>query len=396
MARLKLHGTWEHGRRRAGEDKAFLADLVRASNHDKSNDKDIFSTLEAAAEGVPSTPRSTKPQGSPNTGKPSGAAAHGANTRGVGPQGRGATAELDDTRRPGSAPGTSKRRVPVGSRAHSSAPQSARTATSSTSKALRAAGVLSTPRPMSISLGDHGSIQRSCSPSVSRIPKPLKDVAANVPAWFRADGCPATVHDPFLPEYKLWVTLHGGDGGWKQQIAMEEWERQVLAHEVRKREWELREERERARLLEAERRRRQEAEEEERRAEEAEAERRRRREEEERRQMEADLQKRKKAEEEERQRRRRLPRPCHTCEGSGQCKGCGGRGAADTLYFATRVQNGGSCASNSQCGRLPRGCELCGGWGDSADWGEFNSGNGKCTTCQGVGKIQAPPRGWPT
>merc|ERR1712232_513047 len=149
----------------------------------------------------------------------------------------------------------------------------------------------------------------------------------------------------------------------------------------------------------------QEQEEEMRRAQEAEAERQRRREEEQRRKEEAERQRRLRLEEEERMKRRKLPRPCTTCKGTGRCKNCDGNGHCSTLFLAPRVANALSPLTSTvrtpldvkrQCGNLPRGCGVCGGDGDGATWGAFNPGTGKCGTCKGAGKLQAPPGGWPT
>eukprot|EP00929_Paragymnodinium_shiwhaense_P057213 TRINITY_DN28630_c0_g1_i1.p1 TRINITY_DN28630_c0_g1~~TRINITY_DN28630_c0_g1_i1.p1 ORF type:complete len:393 (-),score=93.80 TRINITY_DN28630_c0_g1_i1:167-1345(-) len=391
MARLKLQCAWDSPRKYGGAPRAFLADLVRAAKHvDRVlDDMDLVTAYEMSGTPIVAkkafgddASRATSSRPGTKHGSP------GSHLDDPGSGGRltGGAKDFAAGRRPASAP------EPLGS----SSPGVGRSTPLRSARSISraAAAKMGTSRP-GTAVGVTGNIDRSCSPSVARIPRPKsgpKEGIPEAPAWFRPEGCPATVHDsPYLPEYPLWVSLHGGNGTWKKRAAETVFAQEVLDHEAFKKEWELREEREKARALEAEKRRRQEAIEEERRAQEAEKERQRRREEEERRRREAEEKQRQKLEEEERQRRKRLPRDCKACEGTGSCKTCDGRGFTQTLYLTSKVREGTSTA----CGRLPRGCERCGGSGDSADWGEFISGTGKCTGCHGQGKIQAPPRGWP-
>mmetsp|Transcript_18331 Transcript_18331/g.50285 ORF Transcript_18331/g.50285 Transcript_18331/m.50285 type:complete len:407 (-) Transcript_18331:188-1408(-) len=405
MARLKLHSNWEDCKRRALPEKHFLADLVRAARLDDAaiDACDLHALLESvtstggSSASTPPARLSSMPvqgssaeEGRRGAPRPQSAISQA--------QGRMRWTPATSATRPESAP------VPYSARPlRTAAVMSAtpRTATSLAATPRAASPQASTAAsPRGAALCCMGDLDQTCSPSVARIPKPhpqtRKDIP-DVPEWFRAKGVPATVHGPFLPEFDLWVTLHGGNGTWKKQQATIEWEKQVREHRVFKQEWALREERERARLLEAERRRKQEAEEEERRAAEAEAERRRRREEDERRRQAEEQRRREKLEEEERERRRRLPRTCKTCEGTGRCCGCSGRGHTDTLYLAPHIEDGtsGLRTANAACGRLPRGCEMCGGFGDGANWGEYVQGSGRCSPCDGSGKIKAPKGGWP-
>jgi len=435
MARLKLQSSWEESKKHRGLEKGFLGDLVRAARHaDRAMDEmDLYESFhETSTSTTPGTGLHSTSKSEPGSPQKSGLDRPSS----TGENNRSRKAAIPSfTLRPVSAPHASGK--PVGGASprsgQRSSPVSARVPSSASSALRTAAGILSTPRQHGAisrtglmsklvdTLATSGEINRACSPAVSRNPLPSANSrkhVPDVPDWFRSDGVPAPLHSQFLPEYDLWVTLHGGNGTWKQHEAKAEWEKQVQEYEVSKREWALREERERARLIEAERRRKAEQEEDERRAAEAEAERRRKREEEERRVHEAEMRRREKLAEQERDRQRKLPRTCTACDGSGHCNGCTGRGFTQTLYLSTSVRassavtgahlagglsSGAALVTNiatnsagpSGCGRLPRGCETCGGWGDGADWGEFISGSGRCITCQGLGKIQAPKGGWP-
>lgn len=206
------------------------------------------------------------------------------------------------------------------------------------------------------------------------------------PEWYRPEGAPTPKGCTFLPDYQLWVTLHGGNGNWQKRRARSEWEQQQLDHRLSERERSNAEVALRLRRAEAERRRRAADEELRLRVQEAERERRRRQE------SEARL----RAEREEAERRRRLeeerlwllsqPRACPSCTGTGRCAACAGQGCTSTLYFAERVKT----EAGVVCGRLPLGCPFCGGKGDGADWGEFKSGSGRCAECHGEGRVPAP------
>jgi len=214
---------------------------------------------------------------------------------------------------------------------------------------------------------------------------------APLPDFYRPEGMPPPKGACFLPSYKLWVTLHGGNGTWQQRKASAEWEEQQLEHRQRERERENAERALRQRRAEAERRRRAIDEELRLRVEEAERERRRRQEEEARLQAEREEAERKRRLEEERQWRLGQPRACRSCAGTGKCAACGGQGFTSIVYLSESVKPGDGCV----CGRLPLGCGACGGRGDDACWGEFRGGGGRCTDCRGEGIVPAPIGGWP-
>lgn len=194
-----------------------------------------------------------------------------------------------------------------------------------------------------------------------------------------------------LPGYQLWVTLHGGNGKWQKRRAKVEWEEQQLDYEQREQEREHAERALRLRRAEAERRRRAAGEELRLRVEEAERERRRRQEEEARLEAERQEAERQRRLEEERRWLLRQPRACRSCAGTGRCSACAGQGRTSTLYLAESVK----AEDGVVCGRLPSGCGFCGGRGDSAAWGAFKCGSGKCAECSGEGRVPAPPGGWP-
>merc|ERR1712204_54215 len=54
--------------------------------------------------------------------------------------------------------------------------------------------------------------------------------------WYRENGTVAApLSKQLLPEYTVWVSLHGGNGKWAQQKAVESWERQLQERSERQR-----------------------------------------------------------------------------------------------------------------------------------------------------------------
>lgn len=194
-----------------------------------------------------------------------------------------------------------------------------------------------------------------------------------------------------VPHYDLWVTLHGGNGRWRQAKARQEWVFQVMEHEASERARKQEADRQRARKLEVERIRRAEEEELRRRVEEAEQERKRRKEEELRLQMQREEEARRRKLEEERLLAAQQPRNCEKCAGTGRCTACQGDGRLNTLFLAPSV---GARPSPIFQGRRPRGCRACGGGGDGALASDFFPGSGKCDCCKGTGLIRPPPGGF--
>lgn len=221
--------------------------------------------------------------------------------------------------------------------------------------------------------------------------KDAKATFFEAPEWYRTQADSKTVGEPFLPEFDLWVSLWGGNGRWARQKAWDEWDQQVQDHKAWEADRQLEEERARAREAEAAQLRLREAEELRRWVEEAERERRRRREEEERQRWAREEEERLRRLEEERKWFLRQPRQCDLCGGSGLCTACKGDGCKATFYLTPTVTE----RTKTICGRLPRGCSACGGTGDDGTLGEFICGTGKCSQCEGEGRIQAPPGGWP-
>jgi len=212
-----------------------------------------------------------------------------------------------------------------------------------------------------------------------------------IPSWYRVEGS-NTKGVPLLPDYSLYVSLKGGNGAWTQRKANIEWRYQVADHRASEAKRILEEQRARIAKKEAEEKRRREQKELQKKLEEDAIERKRReveREEQERRRKEEEeLQQRLLAEKRERMHK---PRPCKTCDGTGKCTSCDGKGCNLTLYLSPRVTS----RSVSVCGQLPKGCAACGGSGDGAWWGEFICGSGACQSCGGKAEQPAPPNGWP-
>ncbi|CAE7535296.1 unnamed protein product [Symbiodinium sp. CCMP2456] len=196
-----------------------------------------------------------------------------------------------------------------------------------------------------------------------------------------------------LPDYELWVTLHGGNGRWQQARAQTQWAHMLVEHEAAMAAKKLETERQRLRRAEVARIRRAEEEELRRRVEEAEHDKRRRKEEELRLQMQREEEARRAKLEEERLLELMQPRKCQKCEGSGRCANCQGEGSVDVLFLAPSV---GSRPMPILQGRRPRGCRLCGGAGDGALLRDFVAGSGRCDVCKGERFIKPPPGGFKT
>lgn len=212
-----------------------------------------------------------------------------------------------------------------------------------------------------------------------------------IPDWYRVEGS-STKGVQLLPDYALYVSLKGGNGAWTQRKANIAWRYQVAEHRSSEAQRIREEKRARIAKREAEAKRRLEQEELRKKLEQ-DAERRKREqaeweEAERRRKEEEELQAKLLAEKREKMHK---PRPCKTCDGTGKCNVCDGKGDTLTLYLSPRVTH----RSVSVCGQLPKGCPACGGSGDGAWWGEFIQGSGACQSCGGKGDVPAPPNGWP-
>lgn len=98
--------------------------------------------------------------------------------------------------------------------------------------------------------------------------------------------------------------------------------------------------------------------------------------------LEEELQK-KRADEDERNRKLNEKKPCGTCEGSGTCVQCHGKGYHVFMYLSSQV----TATSNEFRGRMAKGCEHCGGLSEYTASGKLKKGNGKCSECDGTGKV---------
>ncbi|CAE7157489.1 unnamed protein product [Symbiodinium pilosum] len=204
---------------------------------------------------------------------------------------------------------------------------------------------------------------------------------------------PGDLAGALLPDYELWVTLHGGNGRWQQARAQNQWAHMLVEHEAAMAAKKQEAERQRLRRAEVARIRRAEEEELRRRVEEAEQDKRRRKEEELRLQMQREEEARRAKLEEERLLELMQPRKCQKCEGTGRCSNCQGDGSVDVLFLAPAV---GSRPMPILQGRRPRGCRQCGGAGDGALLRDFIAGSGRCDICKGERFIKPPPGGFKT
>lgn len=108
---------------------------------------------------------------------------------------------------------------------------------------------------------------------------------------------------------------------------------------------------------------------------------------EERRKKKADLEEEERqkirAAEEERLRKANEKKPCVTCNGSGTCAECDGKGFFVSMYLTASV----TAKCDEFHGRVARGCVDCGGRSEYTATGKLKKGNGKCSNCSGTGKV---------
>mmetsp|Transcript_119273 Transcript_119273/g.210710 ORF Transcript_119273/g.210710 Transcript_119273/m.210710 type:complete len:278 (-) Transcript_119273:148-981(-) len=187
------------------------------------------------------------------------------------------------------------------------------------------------------------------------------------------------------------IDLLGGNGRWRQRKATEEFERRRLEELERMRLEKIRQEERRRKQAEiAERKRRHQIEEERRWQEEREQ----KRQDQlmrEKAKREAEEKERLRREEEERERLRRLPKTCETCDGTGKCQVCMGKGFYFSMYLVNKVDED----TLLDFGRQLQGCGNCGGYAQGIT-GEVKKGTGKCPACNGTGKIWPVIDGDPT
>mmetsp|Transcript_61459 Transcript_61459/g.143851 ORF Transcript_61459/g.143851 Transcript_61459/m.143851 type:complete len:358 (-) Transcript_61459:124-1197(-) len=235
------------------------------------------------------------------------------------------------------------------------------------------------------------SLRASSDTWATRVDSKQRGQEKDFPATYSIK--PGDLVGSLLPDYELWVTLHGGNGRWQQARAQNQWAQMLVEHEAAMAAKKLETERQRLRRAEVARIRRAEEEELRRRVEEAEHDKRRRKEEELRLQMQREEEARRAKLEEERLLELMQPRKCQKCEGSGRCANCQGEGSVDVLFLAPSV---GSRPMPILQGRRPRGCRLCGGAGDGALLRDFVAGSGRCDICKGERFIKPPPGGFKT
>uniref|UniRef100_A0A7S1R1N4 Uncharacterized protein n=1 Tax=Alexandrium catenella TaxID=2925 RepID=A0A7S1R1N4_ALECA len=208
------------------------------------------------------------------------------------------------------------------------------------------------------------------------------------------------IGDPTSPDRFKKVTsfdkidLIGGNGRWRQARAKEDCEQRRLEEEEMQRQERLREAEKERRRAERREMRRRAKEEEERKRREAEEKKLQEMRERERLRQEQQERERQHRLELEAERQRRMPQTCQTCKGSGQCQACSGKGFQFSTFLVSTV----STESMQEYGRAMQGCAGCGGCKQGIR-GSLNKGLGKCSSCDGHGKIWpdidgSPPTYW--
>lgn len=178
------------------------------------------------------------------------------------------------------------------------------------------------------------------------------------------------------------IDLHGGNGRWRQRKAKVEFAKRAIEEEEARRQSQLRELERRRRKAEQERTRKQ--------AQEMELNKRKKEREQKRLDAIRAEEKRREAEENERLRKqheheewlRRQPKMCETCQGTGKCQMCGGKGYDFVMFLIPEV----STVTSREHGKVMQGCEECGGLRHNIV-GDLRLGSGKCVPCAGVGKV---------
>jgi len=183
------------------------------------------------------------------------------------------------------------------------------------------------------------------------------------------------------------IDLIGGNGKWRQIKAEEEFERRRAEEEELHRQELIRAKEKKRRQEELAERKRRHQEEEERRWQEEREQKRRDQQERERQKREQEEKIRIQKEQEEEDRRRRMPKCCEACDGSGKCQECMGKGYIFSVFLvSTKMEQQLHGATSMDHGRVIQGCEKCGGYSHNM-LGELKKGTGQCALCQGHGKI---------
>mmetsp|Transcript_70971 Transcript_70971/g.198034 ORF Transcript_70971/g.198034 Transcript_70971/m.198034 type:complete len:312 (+) Transcript_70971:25-960(+) len=177
--------------------------------------------------------------------------------------------------------------------------------------------------------------------------------------------------------------LLGGNGRWRQRRAKEQWalERAEAERQRREREGLEAERKRRAEEREAVRRKQQEEDQQRQRALEEKKQRERREQEE--RERHEEEERRLKAAQDHQDWLARQPKTCTTCEGSGKCTHCGGKG----FFFATFLAPSVDTSASLDFGRAQQGCPECGGCAQNIR-GDLVQGSGRCLNCDGVGMVK--------
>lgn len=104
-------------------------------------------------------------------------------------------------------------------------------------------------------------------------------------------------------------------------------------------------------------------------------------------QAQRDEEERARAQQEEVLRRKRIPKTCQFCEGSGKCPACDGKGQHVSFYFTAAVDVSAEQRKDHKAyGLKHQGCELCCGLKPGIS-GKSVQGCGDCMKCGGAGKF---------
>jgi len=179
------------------------------------------------------------------------------------------------------------------------------------------------------------------------------------------------------------IDLVGGNGRWRQKRAKEQWVIDQAEAEKQRREQQILEDEKRRRREEREARRRRQQEEDQQRQRALEEKKQRERREQEERERHEEEERRLKAAQDHQDWLARQPKTCTTCEGSGKCTHCGGKG----FFFATFLAPSVDTSASLDFGRAQQGCPECGGCAQNIR-GDLVQGSGRCLNCDGVGMVK--------
>lgn len=179
------------------------------------------------------------------------------------------------------------------------------------------------------------------------------------------------------------IDLIGGNGKFRMLKAEEEFKKRRAEEEEQRRQELLKLQQKKKLQVEREDRRKKFQEEEERRWQAEREQKQRDQQERERIKAKQEEKIRQEREEAEEEKRRRMPRTCETCDGTGKCQECMGKGYIFSVFLVSSKSDGNQ---ELEHGRVYQGCGNCGGYSHNL-MGELKKGSGQCPACNGLGKI---------